>query len=155
MSVSPAPRSPRSSPRCWRWLCAAYAIFRQKPVLICSALVFYFSLSSLIATLPLIGPILSTLIGPCLTVSLMNLILRPRPTVTDIFQPFRERLKPLLGLALVFVVYILLASSLLALVDREFVLALSQPNALEMLFKPENTMSTLALLVLLTLVFMA
>ncbi|MDR1888706.1 MAG: hypothetical protein LBQ81_04920 [Zoogloeaceae bacterium] len=149
----PVPLLP--APRSWRWICAAYAIFRQKPVLICSALVFYFSLSSLLSTLPHIGTILSMLVGPCLTVSLMNLILRPRPTLTDIFQPFRAHLKPLLGLALALMTGLLLTLSLLALVDSEFVRALSQPDALEALFKPENRASTLALFALLTPVFMA
>ncbi|GHT90751.1 hypothetical protein FACS1894101_3480 [Betaproteobacteria bacterium] len=130
-------------------------MFRQKPVLICSALVFYFSLSSLIAALPVVGAILSMLLAPCLVVSLMNLILRPRPTVGDIFQPFRERLKPLIGLALVQMLCLLLAFSLLTLVDGSFVQALNQENALEALLKPENQLPTLLLLVLLTPILMA
>lgn len=149
--ASPPPRTLRS----WRWLSSAYAIFRQKPVLICSALVFYFSLSSLIATLPYIGSLLSMLVGPCLIVSLMNLILRPRPMVADIFQPFRERLKPLLGLALVQILCLLLAFSLLALVDSEFAHALAQDNSLEALLKPKNQMPMLLLFVLLTPILMA
>ena len=149
--ASPSPDTPRS----WRWLCAAYAIFRQKPVLICSALVFYFSLSSLIATLPVVGSILSMLLTPCFIVSLMNHILRPRPTVKDIFQPFRERLKPLLGLAFVLMLCVLLVTSLLVLLDSEFARALGQPNAMEALLKPENQLSTLALFVLLTPIIMA
>lgn len=119
-------------------------------------MVFYFSLSSLIATLPFVGSILSMLIAPCITVSLMNLILRPRPTARDIFQPFRERLKPLLGLALALMFCLLVALSLLVLVDSEFARALlGEQGGLEVLLKPENQMPVLALCVLLTPIFMA
>jgi hypothetical protein len=144
-----------SPPRCWRWLCAAYAIFRQKPVLICSALVFYFSLSTLLATLPHIGPALSMLIGPCLTVSLMNIIQRPRPTFPDIFQPFRDCLKPLLGLALTLMLYMTLTLGLITLLDGKFAHALGQPDALEAFFNPEHFVSVLTLLVLLAPILMA
>jgi hypothetical protein len=144
-----------SPPRCWRWLCAAYVIFRQKPALICSALVFYFSLSTLLSALPHIGPVFSMLIGPCLTVSLMNIVRQPRPTLPDIFQPFRERLKPLLGIALILMLYMTFALGLITLVDPEFARALGRPNALEAFFNPKHSVAILTLFILLTPLFMA
>jgi hypothetical protein len=142
-------------PRCWRWFCAAYAIFRQKPVLICAALMFYFSFSTLLSTLPRIGSVLSTLLMPCFTVSLMNIVRQPRPTLPDIFQPFRERLKPLLCIALILMLYMTLALGLITLLDPEFARALGQPDALEAFFNPKHFVAILSLFILLTPLFMA
>jgi hypothetical protein len=141
--------SASSSPRGWRWFCAALHLFAQRPFLFLAMPVCVLLLTLPIRLIPYVGVLLPELIWLCLSVGTVLLALCPRLPFLAISRAIRKRLLPLTVLALLLLGYTTLALYLLTWIDPEFITGLLQHN-LESLQKQEaqNPASILRLILL-------
>lgn len=102
----------------WHWITAGYAIYRRHPAMLLLLVTFYWIVLLFIDILPLIGPIAASIAVPGLSVGVMNACrdLDKGKTVPPgtLFSGFRQRLRPLIVLGVLYLVLtisILLASA--------------------------------------------
>ena len=113
-SILPASRGPR-------WLLEGFAIFRRKPVLLSFLMLGYWLTMAVVSAIPLVGRLLSFLLIPAFSVSMMNACRRIDkkeelpPQV--LFSGFHRNLQTLLLLGLLYILSMLAIIGLSALFD--------------------------------------
>lgn len=107
--------------RGWRWLTEGFAIFRRKPALLSFLVLGYWLSMAVISAIPYVGQMISFILIPAFSVSLMNAC---RQIDKDeelppqvLFSGFHRNLQTLLNLGIAYVLSSLLILGLSALFD--------------------------------------
>lgn len=105
----------------WRWLAAAFALFRKNPAQMTLIVIGYWLIIAFINTLPLVGQVLATISIPAFSVGLMNAcreLDHGRSVLFPVlFSGFRTHLKTLLVLGVLYLAASLLALAVSSLAD--------------------------------------
>lgn len=140
----------------WRWLAEAYAIFRKAPSRLGMVVMAYWLIVLLMNAIPLLGPILTSLLIPGLSVGVMNACRqteREQPYEANIlFSALKTEQKPLLKLGGIYLLCSLFALTLSVVVDDGLLLSVMSgqtPLSDEILASSDFALA--ALLVLLTM----
>lgn len=140
----------------WRWLAEAYAIFRKAPSRLGMVVMAYWLIVLLMNAIPLLGPILTSLLIPGLSVGVMNacrMTERGQPCEAGtLFSALKTEQKPLLILGGVYLFCSLFALTLSVLIDDGLLLSVmtgQMPLNDEVLANSDFALA--ALMVLLTM----
>ncbi|WP_303785847.1 BPSS1780 family membrane protein [Azovibrio restrictus] len=105
----------------WQWLVRGYALFRRQPALIGLLVMSYWMSLILFNVLPIIGPLLASLVMPGLSVGVMTACRQvdrqQLPALGVFFLPLQEHPRPLMALGAIYLVYTLVALAVAGLVD--------------------------------------
>ncbi|MCX8145814.1 MAG: BPSS1780 family membrane protein [Azovibrio sp.] len=105
----------------WQWLAQGYALFRRQPAVIGLMVMSYWMSLVVFNVLPIVGPLLASLVMPGLSVGVMAAcreVDRNRQPALGVFlQALRDAPGPLMALGAIYLAYTLLALALAGLVD--------------------------------------
>lgn len=105
----------------WQWLAQGYGLFRRQPALIGLMMMSYWMSLVVLNILPVIGPLVASLVMPGLSVGVMTAcrnLDRGRAIGLDLFfEPLKTHPKPLMTLGGLYLIYTLFALAVAALVD--------------------------------------
>ena len=105
----------------WLWVMHGFGLFRAFPAFWLLLLLFYWLLLVLVGALPLLGPLLATMLIPGLSAGFMaacHAAQQKRPPLpAQLLSPLRTNARPQLGLGLAYVAGLAIAMALPALID--------------------------------------
>lgn len=146
----------------WRWLAEAYAIFRKAPSRLGMVVMAYWLIVLLLNAIPLIGPVLTSLLIPGLSVGVMNACQHAEREQSFeagiLFSALKTRQKPLLTLGGVYLLCSLFALTLSMLVDGGQLLSVMSGQMLltdEILASPDFALAAFMVLLAMLPVLMS
>ncbi|MCL2523090.1 MAG: hypothetical protein FWF20_09505 [Betaproteobacteria bacterium] len=152
-----------SSAQGWRWLTAAYAIFRRNPLLLALLVLIYLLTMAFLNVLPVIGVVAAALLMPGLSVGLMqaarNVEHGQMAGIQTLVGGLRENTRTLLALGMLYLLVTLGILGLSTLIDGgdllRYLLAANRAEREAALKDADFTLSGLFVAVMATPVLMA